>query len=432
MSRVSDIIKELNKLPDGYISYKIIKGKKYSYFQYVENNKLQSKYVKKQDLPDLLNAIKRRKLLEKELKELQTSGKNLPILSENARKLTGSIMLEDTVVAVYENGQLISKDEKLCPLLINKTHDVVRFLAGRAIDKTRTNARLLKKALQIHETEDELIALYSYGATITDNYWFKPKKSKIKYKDISFDGDFYSDLALTGELIVLPRTPRLTPQLTTPGSYEKCWRKVDGKWWLYKKGNENEIFSELFCSLLAKELNIPTAIYEQSENFIRTLNFADKYNFEPISSIALDDDSYENVFNSIIKFGEDLAKQYLLLVWYDCLINNIDRHNENCGLLRNKKTGKIVSLAPNFDNNLALISRSEVLNINTKNDGFINIFISFLKQNSKAYALFKQIELPILDRETIKRCFDQITIKKDEDTISKYLINRYNIVSNIK
>ena len=431
MSRVSEIINELNNLPNGYISYKTIKNKKYSYFQYAENGKLKSRYIKESDLSAIINKLNRRKELEEKLKQLQSSGKNMPQLAENAKNLTGYIMMEDTKVASFENGELVSLNSELCPLLINRTHNLSRFLACRAIDKTRTNARLLKKVLQIKETDDSFVSLYSYGATITDNYWFKPKYSKLKYRDISFEGDFYSDLALTGELIVFPRTPKLTPQLTTPGSYEKCWKKIGDKWWLYKRGNENEIYSELFCSLLAQKMNIPTAIYEHEDSFIRTLNFADKYNFEPISSIALDDDSYENVFSCLLNVNSDCAKEYLLLVWFDCLVNNVDRHNENCGLLRNKKSGKIISLAPNFDNNLALISRSEILNMNANSDGFIKMFVGFLKSKAKAYELYKEIKLPKLTRKMVQDCFDQIDIKKDEDMIMNYIMNRYEVLSKL-
>ena len=35
----------------------------------------------------------------------------------------------------------------------------------------------------------------------------------------------------------------------------------------------------------------------------------------------------------------------------------MDRHTQNFGFLRDIDTGEIISLAPNFDNNVALISR---------------------------------------------------------------------------
>ena len=40
----------------------------------------------------------------------------------------------------------------------------------------------------------------------------------------------------------------------------------------------------------------------------------------------------------------------------DALVYNVDRHTQNFGILRDGETGAILSMAPNFDNNIALIS----------------------------------------------------------------------------
>lgn len=426
MSRISEIINILNTLPKGYISKKTINNKVYYYLQYLSNGKLISEYIKHSELETIKNKLTKRKQLEEELESIFTSGKSLKIPSNYAKNLTGQLMSMDKVVASFKDGELKYVDEKLCPLFILRTHNIKHFLASRAIDSSRANSRLLKKALNINEKEDEIVSLYSHGATITDTYWFKAKGSKLKYEDIRFDNNIYSDLALNGELIVYPKIPRLTPELTTPGSYEKCWKKINDEWWLYKKGNQEEIFSELFCSELAFLLNIPTASYEYIDGVIRTRNFAIKYNFEPMTSIAGDDDSYERVFNLLYSINKKLAKEYILLMWFDVLVNNVDRHNENCGLLRNRKTGDIVCLAPNFDNNLALISRSKILNMDASKDGFINVFIKFLKKNENAYKIYKDIKLPKLNAKTINECFKVIEIKQDEDMIRKYLLNRYS------
>lgn len=63
------------QLPSGYISEKNIRGKKTYYYQYRENGKIRSKYVNRDDLPDLQARIEERKQLQKELdylKEMQS------------------------------------------------------------------------------------------------------------------------------------------------------------------------------------------------------------------------------------------------------------------------------------------------------------------------------------------------------------------------
>lgn len=427
------LLEEYNSLPKkGYIAEKTINGKKYFYLQYLENGKVISKYIKKDELEAVRKQIERRKELEKEIKKAQESAKNLSKLSINSNSLTGYLMMANEKIAEFKDGVMISSNEELLPYVIKRTHSIETFLNSRAIDTGRTNSRLLKKVLGINENEKSKIALYAYGASITDNYWFKTKRSKLNYKDISFDNDFYSELALNGKLSVFPKEAKLTPQLTLGGSYEKCWRKENNEWWLYKKGSQNEIYSELLCSKLAKKLNIPTAEYEYANDVIITKNFAVDVNYEPVLAIAGDDDSYDNVFNCLDNLSSDLAKSFIKLIWFDSLVNNVDRHNENCGFLRDRKTGKIISLAPNFDNNLALISLNENLDLNVKKDGFINHFRSFISNNKKAKEYYLKMSFPVLTEKMIRNCIGEIEIQKDTDTIVKYLLNRYETLVNIK
>lgn len=428
-----ELLNEYYQLPKkGYISEKIINGKKYHYFQYLENGKLISKYIKKDEYSAIKRQIERRKELESIIKKYEDNTKNISIPTNNSNNLSGYLMMADTKIAEFKNGVLISSNEKLLPYLIKRTRSLTTFLESRAIDTGRTNSRLLRKALGIRETEKSKIVLYAHGASITDNYWFKTKGSKLKYKDISFDNDFYSELALEGKLNLFPRKPKLTPQLTLGGSYEKCWKKEDNEWWLYKKGNKNEIFSELFCSKLAYVLGIPSAQYEHVNTTIRTKNFAKEYNYEPVLAIAGDDDNYDNVFNSLNSLSSDLAKSYIKLVWFDCIVKNVDRHNENCGFLRDKKNGKIVSLAPNFDNNLALISMNEKLDLDVKKDGFIKMFMDFISNNEIAKEYYIKMIMPKLTKEMIVDCLESIDIKKDDEMIIKYILNRYELLKSFK
>ena len=45
------------------------------------------------------------------------------------------------------------------------------------------------------------------------------------------------------------------------------------------------------------------------------------------------------------------------MIFLDTIVANPDRHTNNFGLLRDTNTGMLMSLAPNFDNNMALIAR---------------------------------------------------------------------------
>jgi len=426
MDYIKETIEQLNKLPKGYISKKQIHGNEYYYLQALENGELKSSYVAEDELSSLLAALKLRKTLEKGLKAYLDSGKDIKEPSKRSRELTGSIMMGDKEVARFEKGTPEYIDNQFAPLMILCGGSLLSFLESRAIDRGRTNSRILKKALHIHDDEDYMVSLYSYGATITDNYWFRAKGSKLKYKDIAFDYDFYSDIALKGEVLIFPKYPKLSPQLTIPGSYEKCWvRDADG-WYLYKQGTDSEIFSEMLSARIAEKLYVPTAKYEYEDGYIKTKNFTKLFNFEPMLAIAGSNDDYSHVFDCLDKIDERFAKAYIRLIWFDSIVNNVDRHNENCGLLRDRETGTIISLAPNFDNNLALISRSEVLNMDPSKDGFIKLFKDFTKDNKKAAKYYHDMGKGRLSERIIKSCIKDIPIKRDDDMITKYILDRYN------
>jgi len=428
MDRLHELITELTKLPSGYISEKTIKGKKYYYHQYRENGKLHSRYVKKEALSELQAQIEKRHNIENEIKILEMSGRNIKPPSKRSLNLTGDLMMGDIVVASFNDGVPSFIDEKKCPLLIKRTGSIHDFLASRAIDRDRTHSRLLKKYLGINEQDDANVSIYSYGASITDNYWFKAKGSKLKYKDISFEYDFYSDLVLKGTIGYIPKSPKHSPQLTLTGSYEKCWKLIDGEWYLYKQGSSDEIFSEIFASKLATVLGVPTAEYEYDDGYIRTKNIASIYNLEPISSIAGDDDSYQNVFTSVLEISEDIAIQYLQLILFDFIVYNVDRHNENCALYRDKITGEIICLAPNYDNNLSLIASTQNLHFNARYDGMKKYLERFFAESSEASALLNKISFNSLNLRQIESILEHIPIKRDDKLISNYVLDRYNYI----
>ena len=411
MATLSDLLKEKQTLPIGNVYQKTINGKKYFYYQYFELGKRYTKIVDKSEVKSLLFKINRRKKIETLIKEIKSREKRVT-LSKNGYSLTGKVMSGDIPVATFNNGVLIDINVSLAPLVIKRTHSLEEFLKLRVIDISRTNARILKKALGITVEEDSYISLYSYALSVNDNYWFKPNHSKYKYQDVCFKDDSLFDLSLKGNSLYFTGKATLSPELTTTGSFEKGWKIIDHVWWLYKSGNNKQLFSELFCYYFAKLIDLPTAIYKYDNGYIRSKNFAGRYNFEPLAALLGNDDNYQPVFETLYKMNKNIARRYLFLTFFDAVIYNVDRHNENTGLLRNRATGKILGLAPNFDNNLALISTVDMLSRPEK-DGLIKLYVGFLKKNKTARELFKELDFKDITEEDIKSIIKEIPIKID-------------------
>jgi hypothetical protein len=348
MQSLSDLYQELSQLPKGTLVKKTIKGTPRFYLQWREGTRLVNRYVKSADKETLEKQILRRHEIEKEIAELEEKlPRPLLSLSQNAKRFTGTLLSGDRKVAIFKEGRCLWFDEKRAPLLIKRNQNIDAFLSGRVVDQQRRNSRLLKKVLSLKETDDALLALYSYGASLTDDYWFRPRGCKKHYQDIAFQNDAYANVALNGEISFLPRHRSPSPQLSLGGSYEKCWKRIDGDWWIIKKGTPEELFSEYFVYLLGKACHFPMAEYVLGQGNIRSKNFAESVNFEPAKSLLDDDDDYEDCFSMIFALSPVLAEQYLWIIWLDSLVNNVDRHSENFGFLRRREDGKILSMAPN-------------------------------------------------------------------------------------
>lgn len=430
MNTYSELNKRLNELKNGYISKKTINGKERYYLQYRLGNKIISKYIKNDELLNIEKELRERKEIEEKLKLLNSSFKPLRAIGTNAINLTGYVMEEDDVVATFKKNELVDIDKQRAPSIFLKTPYLSPWLEKRSIDTHRTNSRMLKKILRIKNDNDLECVLRVNAASITDNFWFKPLGSKLKYQDVIYDNDFYSDVSLNGDINSAPNNPLMTPELINTGSFEKCWKLIDNQWYMLKKGNKKEILAELFSSKLAEKLNIPTINYNLFENNVISKNFADKINLEPISFFAGEDDSYENVYNAIKQINKDFIKPYLLLMWFDALIDNVDRHNENISIIRERKTGKIISLAPNYDNNLALYSLNENENINSF--GLIKAFEKFVLNNKEVLSYCKDIDFPKLNKEMLNDILISIDKNYQIKEIVDFIYNRYLELNNFK
>ncbi len=436
--RIAELENEIAALPKGYISKKNISGRERLYLQWNENGKMKSKYIKDSEADSITALVEQRKALQAELKKLKESPDGIKDYNlkrkagRNMNNLTGNLMSKDKVIAVVKNGVIIDYDEKLIPLYLKRTMDMEGWLASRAIDAHRTNSRLLKRVLRIGTTDDAKTALAVNAATLTDKYWFKPEGSLATYEDVRFKENYFDKLALCGDPNGFSHKPSRTPELTNTGSFEKCWSLIDGEWWMYKSGDKNAFFSELFICNLGKLLGLNIAYYEMDGKYIRTKNFTDgkNVNFEPMASFT-DDDGYLNCFNIIYSLSPELAKEYLYIIWFDTVCYNMDRHTQNFGFIRDCESGEILCMAPNYDNNIALISNGMTMDVNRKNDGFIRFFKEFLSSSSIACQMYKKMELPVITEEIVDKALDNTPVDADREYVKAFILNGYEIVNDM-
>ena len=394
MEKLDELLKKLDNLPDGYISKKTIKGKIYSYLQYFQGGKIVSKYVPKEKLELLENKLNLRKQIEAEIKEEAATFNEIAAVTIREKELTGNIMCGDKVAAKVYKGNVISLDEKLAPLYLIRNKDARSYFATRCVSLHRNNARALLKHLNIEDIDDSIIPLYVNGCVISDNIWFKPSGSNSNYNDVKFGKNLYSNFALNGIKKQYPVNPSRTPEITVPGSFEKCWKFENGSWFLYKKENKEEIFCDLLVHNIAEEIGAKTISYEVVDDCVKCKNFAEEFNFDPISGLVDNPDDLVATYSELEKFGPDIQMDYIRIRFLDALTYNIDRTGNDMGLLRNKDTGEIVSMAPNFDNNSTLTAVLPRLEIPADQDPVVKAFVTFINSDNGIRANFKKCKFP--------------------------------------
>ena len=336
------------------------------------------------------------------------------------------ILNGDTIAAEWINNTLNIISPSRLPMYLELTGNVMKWLETRAIDSHRANSRLLKKALRLTERDDIGSVLSVNAVTITDNYWIKPIDSNLSYSDVRFDNDYFANLALTGNYDSFNKAANSknsrTPELTNTGSFEKCWKLINGEWWMYKKANHEEMFSELFIYHLGLELGFHMAEYKRGRGSIKTKDFTNNamVNFEPAFSFMNDTEDYIATLNVLRDLCPDGIGDYVQMLFLATVCANPDRHTFNFGILRNTETGDVLGLAPNFDNNMALISRGYPKNIKRKNDLLVRLFNELLEYDC---GLKKYV--PVLTEEIILKTIKSVGMRVRSKEITEFIINGY-------
>lgn len=288
-----------------------------------------------------------------------------------------------------EDGVILSIDELIneqyLPVGIshnnmNKTTaDIIKWWAGRRIPASRINVFDIgfDNIRDIIGRDDfSYLSEKCFGLSLSDQYWINPVNSPLKWDDINFfENEFSEDMGkMIFDGIVSENPDMVSPDNTSDGNIRKKWKIIDGKRCLlkgYSLPYMQEPFNEKIASALCRRLNIRnyadySLAFDKNGPFCICENFItpDTEYVTAESIMRLHNRDNVSLYSHYIKICEELGIKDIRdrideMLVVDYIIGNYDRHFRNFGLIRNVETLEFKGTAPIFDTGTSLKFNTE-------------------------------------------------------------------------
>lgn len=239
------------------------------------------------------------------------------------------------------------------------------WIRERAIDLNNLQHRNLMNML-LNSRDRTTLALKTHMFSISDTFTcfeqgeFIPRQALCDPKSQNEASQFI----LLSSDTSLRQMNLATPNASTDGSFTKTWQFDSGEWWLYKLQSSASTRAEIGISRALLSCGWDAAEYAPVRHYlkrVRCRNFVGNGEFfEPYDSFRFffdnpsDDDA--TIQRNLSSLGSAFAQAWRRILLSDALFFNTDRHMRNFGVIRSSRTGEVLRLAPNFDNNQAYLA----------------------------------------------------------------------------
>ena len=173
---------------------------------------------------------------------------------------------------LMNKDKMVARFEKIDGLLSEK-YDVVFAekeslpIGFRTIEEWINNRKgskhneHLRKLMQMCGCENtEGFIRVTHAATINDTFWVKHESEDVTWKNVSLYRNEFNEvisrLAFEGVGLYGIQLSSTSPELSTEGSFRKCWRREGKEIFLYKRGQTGarNVGLEPYCEMLGAEI----------------------------------------------------------------------------------------------------------------------------------------------------------------------------------
>ncbi len=299
--------------------------------------------------------------------------KNLPVAQIEIDEATGSI---SKIIKIYHESHMpvgtvcmVHHETKAQRMALH------HWWTGRSIPASRSGIREALDELGVYDTT--LLLTHCMGLSLSDHYWVKPADCDVKWEDVNFFmNDFSDDI---GDVLFGASKKRIgfdysSPDNTSDGNLKKRWKMINGKRCLLKEGikpYQQQPFNELIATKIMERLGIPhvpyTILWEGGkpysvcEDFVTIeTELVSAWRMTQLRPKANHESTYLHFVNICKESGvPDVTSALDRMLVLDYLIANEDRHLNNFGLLRNPDSLEWIGFAPIFDSGTSLGHNTE-------------------------------------------------------------------------
>ena len=260
-------------------------------------------------------------------------------------------------------GTEIITDEKIIGKIFGWFSSMEKWLEGRNYAKHKRHLKNYLNKWGLNTYSGFITMTKCLG--LNDTLWVKKADSRDCWSTVNLYSNSFNDIAeqtAFEEGIGEIGFSGTSPEITSEGSFGKCWKKIDNEIFLIKKGSEDigiEPYTEYFSSQIAGRLCAKSVAYDlidfKGHISTRCKSFTDeRYGFVPFYRFC-----EEKEISKIIDFFNKAPysqwyERFVEMIVLDSVIVNPDRHVGNFGFLIDNESFEIVDLAPIFDFNLSL------------------------------------------------------------------------------
>lgn len=278
---------------------------------------------------------------------------------------------EDSSDPNYQILWINEKKRNLLPLSMEISEEgLEKWLRHRTIPKNRAFVHNFLAKCGLNLNRPMSIISVSKGLSLNDCYWVVEEGFTGTFAEHNLYENRFSKilaaLVFTGYGSSIRSSFMSSPEFTTNGMLPKCWRRIQGRIYLYKGGTTGaantgfEPYSEYYAYQVAEAMGMNAVSYNLSKWKGYLCSVCELFTSKELSYIPIGYLQKKGGMKAVREYYESLGTEYVKalddMLVFDALICNTDRHFGNFGLLVDNVTNTIVAPAPSFDHGNSLFN----------------------------------------------------------------------------